>query len=153
MGVTFKQCQGLLHRGMKSFQVFSCFFSLLLSLSSGNKILEIQVKTSTDTDAGMNGGLMAEICDSQLNCCTTGELDSPRDDFNKGFVDVFYGSDIGLCDHFEVLSDSFLVILTHNGSDAWKGEYVRIILDGGIYRSCPMDTFLDDFQTVTLNCA
>ena len=32
----------------------------------------------------MNGGLNVEICDSDLNCCNAGSLDSDRDDFNKG---------------------------------------------------------------------
>ena len=31
----------------------------------------------------MNGGLNVEICDSDLNCCNAGSLDSDRDDFNK----------------------------------------------------------------------
>ena len=32
----------------------------------------------------MNGGLNVEICDSDLNCCNAGSLDSDRDDFYKG---------------------------------------------------------------------
>ena len=61
--------------------------------SIGGKILEIQSKTSTETDAGkddsdddndnlvivgMNGGLTIEICDANLNCCNAGMMDSDR---------------------------------------------------------------------------
>ena len=68
------------------------------------KILEIQAKTSSDNDSGnvhfykleyktlregMNGGLNVEICDSDLNCCNAGSLDSDRDDFNKGIKLAF----------------------------------------------------------------
>ena len=35
---------------------------------------------------GMNGGLNVEICDTDLNCCNAGSLDSDRDDFNKGIT-------------------------------------------------------------------
>ena len=34
----------------------------------------------------MNGGLNVEICDTDLNCCNAGSLDSDRDDFNKGIT-------------------------------------------------------------------
>ena len=71
------------------------------------KILEIQAKTSSDNESGMafglcfknfkkkkiskgmNGGLNVEICDSDLNCCNAGSLDSDRDDFNKGIKLAF----------------------------------------------------------------
>ena len=76
-------------------KVSSLFLILLLvasaSVLNGRKILEIQTRTSTDTDAGlhvqnydcksvlllgMDGGLTVEICDAELTCCNAGMLDS-----------------------------------------------------------------------------
>jgi len=102
----------------------------------------------------MNGGLTVEICDAELNCCNAGGLDSNGDDFQKGFVDVFYGSAIGECDGADIGDGAAIMIVTHDGIDAWLGEWIRVILDDGIYIQCPIeaDGWLDDFQTITLKC-
>ena len=73
----------------------------------------------------MNGQLTAEICDSNLLCCNAGNLDSDRDDFNKGHVDVFYGVQIRECSDFEMGDGGAIMIITHNGIDAWKGDWLR----------------------------
>merc|ERR1719367_1792392 len=98
--------------------------------------------------AGMaeNGGLIVEICDTGLNCCNAGALDSDRDDFNKGHVDVFFGGMIRECDGAGMAEGSALLIVTHNGIDAWKGDWIRLILDDGTYLQCPMGFMLDDFE-------
>ena len=44
----------------------------------------------------MNGGLNVEICDTDLNCCNAGSLDSDRDDFNKG-ITAFEVIDFDCC--------------------------------------------------------
>merc|ERR1719317_582903 len=119
----------------------------------GGKILEIQSKTSADHNAGMNGGLAGEICGSNFYCCNAGALDSDRDDFNKGHVDVFFGDRIRECDGAELIDDSAIMVVSHAGSDAWLGEWIRIILDNGAYLHCPIGEFLDDLQTATLQCS
>ena len=118
------------------------FFVLFLMRSFGmsGKILEIQAKTSSDNDSGkvhfyklenktlregMNGGLNVEICDTDLNCCNAGTLDSDRDDFNKGHVDVFYGNMINGCEETVLSEGPALMIVTHNGIDGWKGDWIR----------------------------
>ena len=73
----------------------------------------------------MNGKLTTEICDTQLNCCNTGNLDSSRDDFNGGNVDVFWGNMIGECADFEMSDGAAIMVVTHNGIDAWKGDWIR----------------------------
>ena len=73
----------------------------------------------------MNGRLTTEICDMNLNCCNTGNLNSDRDDFNGGNVDVFWGSMIGDCEDFEMSEGAALMIVTHDGLDAWKGDWIR----------------------------
>ena len=73
----------------------------------------------------MNGAIVAEICDSSLYCCKAGELDTDRDDFNKGHVDVFYGRQIGECEGWELGEGPALMIVTHQGMDAWKGDWTR----------------------------
>ena len=73
----------------------------------------------------MNGKLAVEICDSELNCCNAGELDSDRDDFNHGHVDVFWGGGIRECQEYELSSGNALMVVTHNGIDMWKGDWIR----------------------------
>ena len=73
----------------------------------------------------MNGALTVEICDTGLNCCNAGNIDSDRDDFNKGHVDVFYGGMIRECEGTEMADGAAILIVTHNGIDGWKGEWIR----------------------------
>merc|ERR1719317_1578563 len=89
------------------------------------RILEIQSKTSADHNAGMNGGLAVEICGSNFYCCNAGALDSDRDDFNKGHVDVFFGDRIRECNGAELIDGSAIMVVSHAGSDAWLGERIR----------------------------
>merc|ERR1711892_784945 len=133
---------------MKVPSIFSVLLLVaLVPVSNGRKILEIQTRTATDSDADMNGGLTVEICNA-------GGLDSNGDDFQKGFVDVFYGSAIGECDGAVIGDGAAIMIVTHDGIDAWLGEWIRVILDDGVYIQCPIeaDGWLDDFQTITLKC-
>jgi len=128
------------------------YLTLLFGFGLTGKILEIQTKTSTDDDSGMNGGLTVEICDTGLNCCHAGQLDSDRDDFNKGHVDVFYGGMIQNCDGAELADGGALLVVTHNGLDGWKGDWFRIVLDGGKYLQCPLGFFMDNLESATLTC-
>ena len=73
----------------------------------------------------MNGKLAVEICDSELNCCNAGELDSDRDDFNHVLVHVFWGGGIRECQEYELASGNALMVVTHNGIDMWKGDWIR----------------------------
>ena len=73
----------------------------------------------------MNGKLTTEICDTSLNCCNTGNLDSDRDDFNHGHVDTFWGGMIGECNEFDMGDGAAIMVVSHSGIDAWKGEYIR----------------------------
>merc|ERR1711874_10179 len=106
------------------------FFSLVLVTSftfgSTGKILEIQTKTSTDSDSGMNGALTVEICDTGLNCCNAGNIDSDRDDFNKGHVDVFYGGMIRQCEGTELADGA--AILCRSQWNRW--------LEGRVDQDC-----------------
>ena len=72
-----------------------------------------------------SGHVSVELCDSNLNCCNSGELDTDRNDFNKGYIDVFYGSQIGECNEFEISDGAALLVVSHSGSDAWKGDWIR----------------------------
>eukprot|EP00091_Calanus_sinicus_P001587 TRINITY_DN1159_c0_g1_i1.p1 TRINITY_DN1159_c0_g1~~TRINITY_DN1159_c0_g1_i1.p1 ORF type:complete len:158 (-),score=65.57 TRINITY_DN1159_c0_g1_i1:67-495(-) len=125
---------GLVTEAM-TMKVSSLFSMLLLaassSLSRGGIVLEIQAKTSTVADAGMNGDLAVEICNADLVCCNAGTLDTSRDDFNSGNVDVFSGDTLGECEGADIGDGGAIMIVTHNGGDAWLGEWIRVILDGG----------------------
>ena len=76
----------------------------------------------------MDGKLTVEVCDSTLTCCNAGELETDRNDFNKGYIDVFYGGQIRDCSEFTLADGNALMIVTHQGLDAWKGEWIRLKL-------------------------
>ena len=48
-----------------------------------------------------------------------------RDDFNHGHVDAFFGNGIGECDGAELMDGKAIMVVTHSGSDAWLGEWMR----------------------------
>ena len=102
---------------------------------------------------GMDGGITLEICNGELVCCNSGKLDSPRyiniiietlsqlkinttadilcfirNDFHKGMYDVFAGSQIGECDGIDLGDGNMVMVVTHNGPDAWLGEWIRSLL-------------------------
>jgi len=138
---------------MMNFAQVAATVLVLIIIADCRKVLEIQTKTSSDTNAGMNGKLAVEICDSELNCCNAGELDSDRDDFNHGHVDVFWGGGIRECQEYELASGNALMVVTHNGIDMWKGDWIRIILDGGEYLDCPIGFEMDNLEMATVHCA
>ena len=74
----------------------------------------------------MNGKLTTEICDMNLNCCNTGNLDSDRDDFNHGHMDVFWGGMIGECGgEYDMMDGPAIMVVSHSGIDGWKGDFIR----------------------------
>ena len=48
-----------------------------------------------------------------------------RHDFNKGHVDVFFGDRIRECNGAELIDGSAIMVVSHAGSDAWLGEWIR----------------------------
>ena len=83
-------------------------------------------------------------------------------------MDVFYGGTLGECEGADIGDGGVIMIVTHNGGDAWLGDWIRwddknlaqiilnifrVVLDGGAYLQCPLDDFLDDFQSVTIRCS
>ena len=67
-------------------------------------------------------------------------------------MDVFYGNMINGCEDTVLAEGPALLIVTHNGIDGWKGDWIRIVLDGGAYLQCPMGFMLDDFESANLSC-
>merc|ERR1711915_1139099 len=106
-------------------QIGLIFLIFFLKIAKSRKNLEIQAKTADKPNAGMDGDLTVEICDGNLSCCNAGRLSSSRNDFIKGFVDVFYGEAIGECDAVELGDGQIVIIVTHNGIDAWFGDWIR----------------------------
>ena len=76
----------------------------------------------------------------------------PRAEVWQGHVDVFYGNMIAGCEETVLAEGPALLIVTHNGIDGWKGDWIRIVLDGGAYLQCPMGFMLDDFESANLSC-
>merc|ERR1719347_1936090 len=95
--------------------------------------------------------ISAEICDSIGNCCKTGSLDNKHDNLMRGAQDIF-AHDMDQCSS-TILDPEHQLTLTikHTGEDGWTGEWVRVMLDNGMYKHCPMYyQFLDNTSEAVL---
>ena len=74
-----------------------------------------------------DGHLSVTISNQNFESCSTGELDTDRDDFDRGHIDSFYGPQIGSCNGFELGDGIALMTISHSGSDMWIGDWVRYV--------------------------
>ena len=127
---------------------------LILPLAIASKLTELQIKTRNVADAGMNGFLSLNICTANENiCCTIIDIDSNLDDFEPGHLDDYTGEQLVECAGFEVSeNDTFLVTIFHRGADAWFGQYVRLLMDSGIYFQCPITSWMDEDEIKNIDC-
>ena len=75
-----------------------------------------------------DGHLSITISNQSFESCSTGELDTERNDFNRGYVDSFFGPQVGACDGFDLGDGIALMTISHSGSDMWIGDWVRYCL-------------------------
>ena len=75
-----------------------------------------------------DGNLSITISNQNFESCSTGELDTDRDDFDRGHIDSFFGPQIGSCNGFELGDGIALMTISHSGSDMWIGDWVRYYL-------------------------
>ena len=137
-----------------------CFLILylILPLVLTSKLVELQVKTRDIADAGMNyrnGSLGFTFCDfnNPNYCCTITQIHSSLDIFQPGHLDDFT-EELYDCYGMEINENEFWYLpITHWGSDAWFGQYARILLDSGIYFHCPISEWMEyDFESKNIHC-
>jgi len=87
-----------------------------------NRITSVQVYTSDCFLCGMNmfGRISLEVCGYGGVCCNTGKLDNlGKDDFNRGTISTFTGSNLGKCNNFDLRSytsrSQISMKITHSG--------------------------------------
>ena len=116
-------------------------------------ILEFQFKTQDVHDAGMDsGGINFEIC-SGSECCFIQNTDYPYDQWARGVIEGFTGSQLQECSEFKIPDNGTAEVkLFHFGDDGWRGAYVRLLLDSGVYYQCPINDFLDNNDHMYLQC-
>ena len=139
----------LQERSMKNW----VFFLWILQTAFAAKLVELQLKTLDVDDAGMDDSeLSIDIC-SKSNCCAFDILDYPYNQFERGLIEGFTLGQLQECQNFEVSDVGLDVLkLDHSGSDGWRGEYVRLLLDSGLYYHCPINAWLDDTSHLYLEC-
>merc|ERR1712142_193740 len=127
-------------------------FCGLLALASANKIHSVQVYTSDCFQCGMSvlGKISLEVT-GYTGTCKTGILDNVgHDDFNRGTISTFTGTNIGKCNNFDLTSSttsSYIHMkLTHTGTDGGKFDWVQVFTDGGHYE-CYFSSNLDNGQS------
>ena len=135
---------------MKCFLILFLIFPLVLT----SKLVELQIKTRDVADAGMNGFLSFNICTANENiCCTIIDIDSSLDNFEPGHLDDFTAEQLPGCYGMEISeNENFRLIVFHRGSDAWFGQYIRLLLDSGIYFQCPVTDWMDDDESKIIDC-
>merc|ERR1740124_1209891 len=97
---------------------------------------------------GVFGELRMQICNSNHDCCSTAELDNDfKNDFNDGAVDQFEEHSIlNQCDQFDMRNSAPATIqmtVFHEGSDGWKGDWVKVYTSSGPTYECLYSAFLD----------
>ena len=129
------------------------FILWVLHTAFAAKLVELQLKTLDVDDAGMSTlGISIDIC-SKANCCAFDILDYPYDQFERGLIEGFTLGQLQECQNLEVSDVGLDVLkLDHTGSDGWRGEYVRLLLDSGLYYHCPINAWLDDTSHLYLEC-
>jgi len=116
-----------------------------------DRITRVEVRTAECDDCGMSntfGALRMQVCNSLVECCNTGKLDNSfHDDFREGAIDYFEGESIlHECSIFDMKNspaDSILIVLNHEGTDGYQGDYVKVYVDSGYYQ-CYFSKFLDN---------
>ena len=98
-----------------------------------------------------NGELAFEIC-SKANCWNFTVIDYPYDQFERGLMEGFQSDQLQDCELFEVYDAELSLKLNHIGTDGWRGEYVRLLMDSGLYYHCPINVWLDNEEHVYLEC-
>jgi hypothetical protein len=120
------------------------------------KLVEMQVKTNAEphSEMGVNGHLDVVIC-SAKDCCLIERLNNDENNFSVGKVDNFEGPWLQGCEDFE-LDDNKVerFILAHRGTDAWLGDYFRILLtDPNGFVNCVVPGIMDDSAEFQLVCS
>ena len=139
---------------MKTFWLIVWILPLVLASKSTPKLLELQLKTQDVYDAGMDleGNLAFDIC-SGGQCCYMFTIDLPYNQFRRGLIEGFTGRQLEECENFGILNGTVTQMkVTHSGPDGWLGEYIRLLLDNGVYFQCDINDWLDDGDHVYLEC-
>jgi len=121
-------------------------------LGHGAKITELIAKTANRKDAECDKcNVYATICDAQNNCCDAGDLNTQHDDFLRGEMDLF--TSIGACQGFSVdPTHDLTMTVRHNQKDAWYGDWIRVILSNGMYKTCTIGRELDNSESMVATC-
>ena len=149
---------------------FGVLLFLLINYGESFDLRVMKVLMSNDPSSGMDGGMFGQrwfgyggdfemmICshgDDEKTCCSTGELNTSDNNWEKGEINYFIGHQLNKCQDFE-LSTSFSTTLKvqHHGSDGGKIE--RVELRGALrYRNriiCEVNQKLDNDDSITVNC-
>eukprot|EP00095_Tigriopus_kingsejongensis_P004692 maker-scaffold858_size87625-snap-gene-0.14 protein:Tk04692 transcript:maker-scaffold858_size87625-snap-gene-0.14-mRNA-1 annotation:"p pilus assembly cpx signaling periplasmic inhibitor zinc-resistance associated protein" len=140
----------------KSVIVTSLFVLFLASQTASlETIQEIWVQTADCSDCGMTslGHISAKICGNNT-CCFSGKLYGR---FNVGAFDVFAGSEIGECDHYQIESfgdegQYMGTALYHTGTDGGQFDFVEVLTLEGHRFECQMENRpIDDNQFIQSN--
>ena len=133
-------------------------FCLILALAPifvfSSKLVELQLKTQNAPNAGMDleGNLGFDIC-AASHCCYLYLMDYPYNQYVKGRIEGFTEGQLQECQHFPIPDGNVTELkITHSGVDAWLGEYIRLLMDTGIYYHCPINDWLDNAEHMYLDC-
>ena len=120
---------------------------------TGN-ITEIQIKTADQLFAGMDYGHLDLIVCGQSECCLTERLESGDESFQRGQLDSFIGEDLQRCQNFG-LPKNYIndILIAHRGIDNWRGEYLFVLLDSGVFYHCDIPDWLTSDGEINLDCS
>ena len=103
--------------------------------------LHIKTKCHSCSCLGTNDDLTFTFCQNG-QCCNTKSLNGIG--ANCSIIDNFYGFDkLGDCANFEFNNESITGNVTLSGNDGWRGEWIRLVINGTIQKECSILTYLD----------
>lgn len=144
----------------------ACCVLTLLPCVFSFKLRVLKVQMADEKGAGMDGGVWRvmflgggrfsiDICSgSTQSCCTTNHLNTKDDNWQRGEINYFVGSQLGPCADFELDSTGVSLTLRHEGPD---GGHVTSMTLSGSYPSkasftCPIGQKLDDDESFQTTC-
>merc|ERR1719341_2775926 len=128
---------------------FFCLVVVLVlvfgEVSANDRVKSLSLVTGTGDYCDMDSGaIRVEISGNGHRYCSTGHLDLPGDDWERGDTNVFTGTYLGDCNNAWFPEGIHSFDVRHEGSDGWCFQSGTVKLDDGRSYTCSPNVILDD---------
>ena len=114
------------------------------------KIVKMIVQTSDIPDAGPVAAVKTDLCGEDNQCCHMADFNHPGADLRQSQTDVYENGFLLGCEKFP-LHGFKSYKLQHVGSNAWRGEWIKIFFQDDSHYYCEITDLLDG-NYLNLDC-